>query len=514
MPKVIVLLEIQMNNKATSYIMKKIIFLFFAFLYASTSIAQLLECPVTLDPNYVEPPASVLNSLIQNQNSTDKYVFNVKFHIVKNDDGSGVTATYGENEVMNAIMILNTNFNQFNIFFKYKGYDVINSTSFMKVRAANFPDTNLSHPTFDQLLEYSKTGMTNPVYDYNAMNLFIVEGLDYSTISPFNPMVRGAAKMPGIDSIYGHNHLLSKTLPHEIAHNFKLYHTYQDYGTENCEHVANFGDIFYNSDTHGDRIEDTKASFMFGGAYANPATCTFQNPNGYADCIGTPYVDVPIKNYMSSTNPCQDLHSTYLPGTGEFTSGQGVYMRNIIALYYNHPNNFYGFNNAKNTVESLYQPFETIPYGGNIIRSVTDNNDGTAEVCRNMLIRHRFQKGFDYAFTNLNPSDPSIATLIDLPEIINTTYTFGVQINQVNPDIVNDVFVDCNRGSFCQTEDFVKGLVVSTNVLGSMNLTLEELNEIQVKDPELYDKLMSQYYHIINKETSSGAVKQTFIYKY
>lgn len=40
-----------------------------------------------------------------------------------------------------------------------------------------------------------------------------------------------------------------------------------------------------------------------------------------------------------------------------------------------------------------------------------------------------------------------------------------------------------------------------------MNLTLEELNEIQVKDPELYDKLMSQYYHIINKETSSGAIK-------
>lgn len=494
--------------------MKKIIFLFFAFLYASTSIAQVLDCPVILDPNYVETPASILNSSTQNPNTTDQYVFNVKFHIVKNDDGSGVTADYGENEVMNAIMIMNTNFNQFNIFFKYKGFDVINSTSFMKVRVANFPNTNLTHPTFEQLLEFSKTGMTNPVYDYNAMNLFIVEGLDYSTISPFNSMVRGAAKMPGIDSVYGHNYFLSNTLPHEIAHNFKLLHTYHDYGTPNCEHVASGPtDDYYNSNTHGDRIEDTKASFLFGGNYVNQATCSFQNLTNYLDCNETPYVDVPVKNYMGSMNPCQNLQSNYLPGNGEFTSGQGTAMRNFISEYYNHPNNFWGFSNAKNTIESLYQPFESIPFGGNTIRSVTNNNDGTAEVCRNMLIKHRFQKGFDYVFTNVNPSDPSSATLINLPEIIYTTYTFGVQINQVNPEIINDVFVDCHREPFCQTEDFVKGLVVSTKVLGSMNLTLEELNEIQVKDPELFDKLLSEYYHIINKETSSGAVNQIIIYK-
>lgn len=495
--------------------MKKIIFLFFAFLYASTSIAQLLDCPVTLDSNDVQPPMSIYNRLVPISNPADKYVFNVKFHIVKNDDGSGVTATYGENEVMNAIMIMNTNFNQFNIFFKYKGYDVINSTLFMKIRNGNWPNSNLTHPTFNDLIEYSKTGMANPVYDYNALNLFIVEGINYTTLSPFNTRTAGIAKMPGIDSVYGHNYFLSNTLPHEIAHNFFLLHTAEHSDTQDCERVASDPtDINYNSDTKGDYVEDTKASFYFGGNFVNQANCSFQNPTNHADCINTPYVNVPVRNYMTSMNPCQSLQSNYLPGTGEFTIGQGSVMRNTIALYYNHPNNFYGFSNAKNTVESLYQPFETIPYGGNIIRSVTDNNDGTAEVCRNMLIKHRFQKGFDYSFTNVNPSDPSLATLIDLPEIINTTYTFGVQINQVNPDIVNDVFVDCHRESFCQTEDFVKGLVVSTNVLGSMNLTLEELNEIQVKDPELYDKLMSQYYHIINKETSSGAIKQTFIYKY
>lgn len=167
-----------------------------------------------------------------------------------------------------------------------------------------------------------------------------------------------------------------------------------------------------------------------------------------------------------------------------------------------------------NTIESLYEPFETIPFGGNIIRSVIDNNDGTAEVCRNMLIKHRFQKSFDYVFTNVNQSDLSAATINDLPEIINTTYTFGVQINQVNPETLHEVFVDCNREPFCQTEDFIKGSIISTKVLGSMNLTLEELNEIQVKDPDLFENLMKEYYHIIRKETESGAINQTTIYKY
>ena len=48
-------------------------------------------------------------------------------------------------------------------------------------------------------------------------------------------------------------------------------------------------------------------------------------------------------------------------------------------------------------------------------------------------------------------------------------------------------------------------------VLGSMNITVKELNEIEVKDPELYDKLMEQYYYIMKKITTSGAkTEQTF----
>lgn len=46
-----------------------------------------------------------------------------------------------------------------------------------------------------------------------------------------------------------------------------------------------------------------------------------------------------------------------------------------------------------------------------------------------------------------------------------------------------------------------------------MNLTIRELNEIQVNNPTLYQELLERYYHIIKKTTTTGAVSQEVIYK-
>jgi hypothetical protein len=46
-----------------------------------------------------------------------------------------------------------------------------------------------------------------------------------------------------------------------------------------------------------------------------------------------------------------------------------------------------------------------------------------------------------------------------------------------------------------------------------MNVTVEELDEYEVKNPELYNNLMSQYYYILKKETISGAQVQQIFYK-
>lgn len=492
--------------------MKNILLFLFVSFYATSSVAQLFECPVTLNSNGIQPPMSIFDKSVQISNPTDKYVFSVKFHIVKNNDGSGATAAYGENEVMNAIMIMNTNFNQFNIFFKYVGYDIIKNTSFMKVRAANFSNANLSHPTFDKLLEYSKTEMTNPVYDYNALNLFIVEGLDYNALSPYQSRVAGAAKMPGIDSIYGFNYFLSPTLPHEIAHNFFLLHTAEQSGTPNCEHVATGPtDPYYNSTDHGDFVADTKASFYFGGNYTNPVTCTFQNTNNHLDCNFTPYVDVPVKNYMSSMNSCQNLQANYMPGIGEFTLGQGNVMRNTIALYYNHPNNFYGFSNAKNTVESLYEPYEKSPILGEIV-SITDDGipNGMSTVCRRLSgYNYKYQKGFNYIFKRYN------LITNEQPYQLPNYEDFGTFIiTQLNPTYENPFGLVCYRGAqLCILEPISGGKIYTTQNLGSTTISETNLTSQQIENQNLIENLPNQTFNIIVKETATGETKAETIYK-
>ncbi len=46
-----------------------------------------------------------------------------------------------------------------------------------------------------------------------------------------------------------------------------------------------------------------------------------------------------------------------------------------------------------------------------------------------------------------------------------------------------------------------------------MNVTIEQLNTIQVKDPELFDRLLSERYYKLKKETTSGAKTESVFYK-
>ncbi|WP_290862194.1 M43 family zinc metalloprotease [Flavobacterium sp.] len=459
--------------------MKNIIFLL--FLSCATLInAQSFVCgngdetPV----NNITPPPNFT------YNADNKYVLNVKFHIVYDDYGvildeltvnGQLVNQFGENEIMEILKDTNVTFNPHNIFFKYKGFDI----------SYNSDVTNG--------LQNGTSISTLGLHDYNTYNIYFVNythiGHAYATngntwaVFSFHTM-NDSSRM--------------QVLGHELGHCFTLHHVFNLYNTTQCEHVTrDVNSPLYNANVAGDLVHDTPAQS------SQPwfANCEYiYNPNS-TDCSGEPYVDIIPANYLG--------YDPYSTCGFHFTPGQVIRMRSHLQS----PSMAHVLQ-TYNTIESLYEPFETIPYGGTIIRSISDNGDGTAEVCRNTMIKHRFQKSFDYVFPDVNADDINTATINDLPEIINTTYTFNVQINQVNPTITNEVFVDCNRQPFCQTEDFVNGLVISTKDLGSMNITIQELNEIQVKDPELFQNLMNEYYHIIRKETESGAVKQTVIYKY
>lgn len=391
-----------------------------------------------------------------------KRVYNIFFYVIKNTNGTMIVDQFGESEIMEALYFLNKNFNTFNIFFKYRGFEVIN----------------------DDVL--TNTYLMPPFHKPGCISVFFKNSLQGATGSA----VQGNTKLQlTFDPL--HREL---TLCHEMGHCFNLLHTFNF--TTPCEHVTrNPQDANYNADSAGDFVTDTPAVGAVAPSFQN---CVYQFNPIYQDCEGTPYQDILPGNYLSSTLSNCGYH---------FTQGQILKMRAYVA------NPTLGWPSVVTSINSLYEPFEVTDVPGNVVVNISDNHDGTAEVCRNIWRRHRFQRSFDYVFEETFGTDPAGATTFDLPVVQENTLAFHVKINQVDPAVARTVDVICTKGVLCATEPFVGGRVISKEFLTSVNLTVKELTEIEAKDPELFDKLLEHYYHHITKYTASGAQMQTLIYK-
>lgn len=456
--------------------MKKITLLLLFITYFSNA-QEPFSCGIFEEDDYTNNVV-----LSEDYDANAKYVLNIYFSFINDTDGFhasniGQYESYGENEAMEIIKILNVEFNQFNIFFKYQGFRIVNNSDMTNnlVNLSSVPN----------------------MYNFYLMNS--VGG--YSAVS-FLGNTRIKMTYDAYERDYAY-----KVIIHEMGHLLNLHHTFRNAGINNpnnppegnCERVTrDINSDDYNADIAGDMIHDTAATNQFD--VHNFSDCTYIYDPSITDCIGTPFENIAPANYMSyeNTSTC-GFH---------FTPGQVVRMRSHLQ---NPSVAHVPF--TYNTIESLYVPFEITNYPGSVVLSVDDNGDGTAEVCRNIRKKHRFQKGFDYVFYGTFGDDPTDAVVDDLPVVKNSTASFYVQINQVDIDINREVFVDCNKGSICGTENIVKGMIASTPQIGSNSLTIKELNELEVNDPALYETLINQHYHIINKETESGAVKQTVIYK-
>ena len=466
--------------------MKKTLFLF-TLIFSSSIYSQNFICGVGDDLSY-ESLKVIPNTnntwFFQNNTFCDtvaRYVFNVNFHVVYKSDSTRVIPV-GENEVLNAIKHLNKGFNQFNIFFKYRGIHEIIDDENDIYNLYNLDNTSISwlHQTY---------GIPN------SFNIYIVEG-----------GVSGAAARAYTKNTHSYFNdfwfLDEWTICHEIGHNFGLAHPYNGSNTPypefNCENVTRDPEaINYNADSAGDFITDTHATNQ--GVWFSDVNCTMiNNPT---DCQGTALLPQSRDNYMfpsSLNNPC-------IPS---FTPKQGERMVEVII-----EDNYNRFTDASTSLESLYEPFEVKDVPGDIITYVTPIDSQNAEVCRNILRQHKFQSGFDYNFTSTFSPDPSFSSIDEIPLIKYNTYEFGVKINQINSSCEITIPVICTRGHMCSIEPYVSGKVISTTDLGSTNFTIIELTEEQLKDPYYIEQLEQNKYHIIKKETESGAIYQVTIYK-
>lgn len=163
--------------------------------------------------------------------------------------------------------------------------------------------------------------------------------------------------------------------------------------------------------------------------------------------------------------------------------------------------------------EVLFEPYSERWYGGAIV-STTAQGNGTALVCRTREVELKYQPGFTYNFLDTY----SVTADINNIPVFSNSSLFPLTIAEVgsstcNPNNTMLSGVACTKGLICTEETFKQGIIISTRDLLNMNVNIEELDAIKVKDPQLYDSLMSEYYYKLIKETESGAKVEQVFYK-
>lgn len=92
-------------------------------------------------------------------------------------------------------------------------------------------------------------------------------------------------------------------------------------------------------------------------------------------------------------------------------------------------------------------------------------------------------------------------------------HSIGVKIPSISNQETAVGVISSITGLSCTFESYVSGKVYAMEVLGSMNISVKELNAIEARDPELYNNLMQEYYYILKKITASGAKTEQIFYK-
>lgn len=292
-------------------------------------------------------------------------VYNIYFWSIQKDDGTGKTIA-NENIALEAVANLNIAYNDFNVFFKYRGFD---NTSF---NATTYRDG----ASLSEIKSYAEDyGFIYP----NSFNVYVPRTLNRGG---------GQAQYRSTFSAVIQGRLLSYTnLAHEIGHNFFLHHTFRFYDDPIlCEYVNRDPNILpFNALDNGDKVLDTAAAPLFMNDDPNDVnlqTCEYVGQGSDCQDPPRPYeiFEEDIRNMMNgAANP--DFWSTGCQNI--FSVGQKIRVRETIAF-------FAGplIPTAQTTIASLYEPYK----GEYYVSGPIDNGPSSS------FYKPLFQPGFDYRF--------------------------------------------------------------------------------------------------------------------
>ncbi len=466
-------------------------------------------------------------------NTDGPFVINLKFHGVHGANGEDIH-NVNEARFLRMTARLNEVYNTHNIFFKYRGFNILKDPNFINI---GYPG---QHTMVELVDEYKNKGL----YDYSSLNIFVSHGP-----SSGGPNEVWCSTTFADEGDYGfYNYML----PHEMGHMLGLYHvqsrsmvrielvlqnivpcTYsiffptinqmkkpihpivQPLALPNENVTRDPASINFNADHAGDKVIDTQASFDgFTGNYCKNSV------NG--QFLGNVWNEHPeVTDFVGETYKCTAVESHNIMSAGipeSFTLGQGKRMREHIVGNFNNifKQKMSMLDDDSADMAVLYEPFAlgaTNGTGNPVVtaafaRTITPNTTNTGVNIWNCgPFVARYQPGFNYEFTNASGQ----LTTQTIYQQYNTSCTnfIGVKIPLLGQDIINTAEPQC----FSSFEAYIKGEVKSLDNLGSYYLSIQELDAIKASNPNLYDELQSGKYHIIIKETTSGYIDQKVMYK-
>lgn len=422
----------------------------------------------------------------------DPIVLSIFFWGINRPDGTNDYPNRAH-DVLLAIANLNILYNQFNIFFKYKGFEEIDSPAL-----TNDPNGYYILETTSQFYGLTAWAAANGHKKSDAFNVYAYGwGTGFGGISPgYNVTTSGISS----------GNLKGVIMTHEIGHNLNLIHTRSSKGINGERVTRDPNNPNYNADVAGDRVTDTAAN----PGYRNPdgtypyinANCEYVNDGTQKDYSGDLYapLHIDVTNVLSNAYICMTAHSP-------LTVGQGIRAREALIDDVNGL-----FAPTLTTIESLYEPYAGQYYF-----------NGTTEPTPPL-----FQPGFDYRFVRCECDCPEPADYNDTSFSYSNNSLFTISKYETNFGIITHpnhsaiqidlgicdsygqntrrCYDNYNRGALNGSVTLFKDGVINGNV------TITPKDSVDINNPNLVENLQPGLYKI-EMNYSEGAIQQKVIFK-